>query len=675
MKNDQPTNDNNNASLVVADSPTSTDNQLSHSSDPIEGEISLAALLKLPEPLQNEALRWQAALLPLLGKENKKGRGAKLAAIAEQFKCKPGWARKKFDRFEEKGLAGLINRRAAGSDFWETGEEKIGLSSEDQETLRTYCESNQRGNEAAIRKMREDWLVGTIRTNAPLDAVTGYPRGWSERNLARYAPDELSLAAARQGRSATDSKRSLVYTTRRDLYVGEYYLFDDIWHDHYVRLLDTRQLGRPLEFHGLDLASAYKMCWGMRLRRAVPDGKGGTKMESLKVEDFRFLLAGFLLTHGYNPRGTTLVVEHATTAIDEKTERILSIASNGAIKVERGGMQGASVHAGQYAGRAKGNFRIKAALESLGNLIHNECAFLPGQAGKDRQHAPEQLHGLLKHEDALLWAMSQMPEQRLQWIQWETCTLQQFQIFAAELYARINDRKEHRLEGWDERYVPDRRTGDMRRMSPLEVWRPGSRYLKPVRPHVAAMIVGTEGGKERTVRNGEIEINSCAISGDPVRFEAHQLQPRGKYLCVLNPFDTTLNVYDADNRYVATLQRITVPSRNNVDAVHEQCGRAEKALAQQVAPMRRRAMRQAQLKAGRHRTNLRVTDLSRPFTADEKAAEKERRALTAPMTAFLAGDGSDPYAEDAAVAAQVADEAPEQIEDEAPVVAPMEAFL
>jgi hypothetical protein len=668
----------NNALTIQNDSPTSTT-----LTDADANEISLAVLAKLPEPLRNEALKWQEHLMPVLAQ--KKGRGAALEKIAKQMNCSTKWARKKFDRFRDRGFAGLIDRRAAGSEFWETGDEKVGLSIADQETLREYCEKYQRNSEPGIRAMREDWLAGKITADAPFDVATGYPRGWSERNLARYAPSEIELAAARQGRSATDSKRSLVYTTRRELYVGQYYLWDDIWHDHYVNLLATRQTGRPLEFHGLDLASAYKMCWGMRLRRAVPDGKGGTKMESLKVEDFRFLLAGFLLSHGYNPRGTTLVVEHATTQIDEKIEKILHIASNGAITVERGGMQGAAAHAGQYAGRSKGNFRIKAALESLGNLMHNEFGFLPGQAGKDRQHAPEQLHGLLKHNDALLWAMSQLPEQRLQWIEWDLCTLQQFQIVADEIYARINQRTKHDLEGWDERYVPDRRTGKMRRMSPLEVWRPGCRQLRPIKPHVAAMIVGTEGGETRTVRNGEIEITSCEISGDPIRFAAHQLQPRGKYLCVLNPFDTSVNVYDASERYVATLQRIAVPGRNRVEAVHRECGRAEKALVEQLAPMRRRAMKQAQLKGGRHNHNARVFDTSRPFTEDEKLDASERKALTAPMTAFLAEDGTDPYGNDAA--SSPVDSEIEQIigtindgeviscDDDAPRIASMEEFV
>jgi hypothetical protein len=639
---------------------------------------STQALASLSPALQEEALNWQAALLPILG--DKKKRGLHLELIARKFGVSPKTARKKFDRFRSHGLAGLINRREAGSDFWEV-DEKVGLSFEDQETLRTYCEGNQRGSEAAIRKMRHDWQFGNITTQTALDVSTGYPRGWSERNLARYAPDELELAAARQGRSATDAHRSLVYTTRKNLYVGQYFLFDDIWHDHYCNLLATRQTGRPLEFHGLDLASAYKMCWGMRLRREVADGKGGTKMESLKVEDFRFLLAGFLLSHGYNERGTTLVVEHTTTQIDERVERLLSIASGGAIKVERGGMQGAAVHAGQYAGRSKGNFRIKAALESLGNLMHNEFAFLPGQTGKDRQHSPEQLHGLLKHNDALLWALSQISEQRAQWIQWDLCTLQQFQIVASEVYARINARTKHDLEGWDERYVPDRQTGRMRRMSPLEVWRPGSRALKPIQPHVAAMIVGTAGGKERPVRKGEIAFMNSEISGDLLRFDARQLPSRSSYLCVLNPFDPrSLMLFNAKEQYVATLPRINVPDRDRVDAVHQECGRAEKALLERLTPLRRRAMAQARLKAGRHNHNAKVLDTSRPFTADEKLEAQERKALTAPMTAFLAEDGSDPYAVaeeiPVVVDARIVNDAQDcDGDDEAPVIASMEDFI
>jgi hypothetical protein len=658
---------------------TSTTTDLSNLSP-----VTLAALAALDHDLQKEVLDWHAALLPI--QLDKRKRGENLGAIAALFKVSPKTARKKFDRFCKYGVAGLINRRAAGSEFWTT-EEPVGLSIQDKEELRRWCETYQRNNKAAIREMRRQWKLGSIATDTALNPETGYPRGWTERNLARHAPDEISLAAARQGRSATDAYRSLTYTTRRELYVGQYYLFDDIWHDHYCNLLATRQTGRPLEFHGLDLASAYKMCWGMRLRREVADEKnGGTKMESLKTEDFRFLLASFLFTHGYNPRGTTLVVEHATTAIDERVEQLLAIASGGLIKVERGGMVGAAAHAGQYAGRAKGNFRIKAALESLGNLIHNEFAALPGQTGKDRQHAPEQLHGLLKHNDALLWALSKITPERAQWLQWDFCTLQQFQLIAQEVYARINAREDHNLEGWDERYVPDRYTGKMRRMSPYEVWTPGARHLRPIGPEIAAMIIGKDGGKERPVRKGEIAMTNSEISGDPLRFDAHHLPPRATYLCVLNPFDTKrLTLFDAKGGYVTTLNRIDVPSRDDMEALQRSTGRAEKALNDMLLPMRRRAMKQARAKRDRHNFNAQVIDTSRPFTAAEKLEADERRALTVPITDFMTENGEDPYAP-SDVPAHAADpfaadpndrdEHVDSGDDDAPVViASMEDFI
>jgi hypothetical protein len=586
-------------------------------------EISTELLASLPEAIQKDALDWEKRFIPL--EAQKKGRVAALQALADKHDVPFKTVAKKFYRYLECGFAGLIDRRAAGPEFWNV-EERIGLSHADQELVKTYCERYQRNNEAALDALRRAWKKGEVETDKPLDVQTGYPRGWSKRNLARYAPSEFELKAAREGRSAAAGHRPLVYTTRRDLYVGQYFLYDDIWHDHEVNLLATQQRGRPLEFHGLDLASGYKHCWGVRVRREV-DGVH----ESLKTADFRFLLAGSLFTDGYHPRGTTIVLEHGTTTIPEELQWLITRATNGAIKFELGGMQGAAAHAGQYAGRSKGNFRIKAALESLGNLIHNELAYLPGQTGKDRQHCPEEQHGLRKHNDALLLALSQLPPERIEWIQWPLCSLQQFKVVLQELYARINARTEHDLEGWDERYVPDRATGRMRRMSPAEFWNQGRRALQTISPETAALIIGTANGKERQIRNGMIELKNSEISGDPLRFDAHQLPPRGKYLTVLNPFDTRrLTCFDAKGRYVATLDRLQSVCRSNVQALHESCGRAAKIEAEMLAPLRRRAMGQAQKKRAMHLNNARAIDLTKPFTAEEKAiSTRDRTRLRA----------------------------------------------
>ena len=240
---------------------------------------------------------------------------------------------------------------------------------------------------------------------------------------------------------------------------GSRRLWDDIWHDHEVNDLDQRKGGRPLEFHWLDLKAAYKGGWGNRVRTETEAGHIG-----LKSADFRFLLASTLRNEGYHPLGTTEIVEHGTAAIPDEIEALLFGATDGLIKVGRGGMEGAVAHAGQYAGRAKGNFKFKAALESLGNLIHNEMGYLPAQVGMDRDHCPEEMHGggrlidaetgkpvakygLRKYNDALLMAISQLPEERLQFLQWPLCTLQQFRMLCEEIYGRINGRTWHRARG------------------------------------------------------------------------------------------------------------------------------------------------------------------------------------------------------------------------------------
>ena len=173
-------------------------------------------------------------------------------------------------------------------------------------------------------------------------------------------------------------------------------------------------------------------------------------------------------------------------------------------------------------------------------------------------------------------------------------------------------------------------------MSPAEVWNQGRRQLRPITPETAAMIIGTDGGKERQIRSGMIELRDSEVSGDPLRFDAHLLPPRGKFLTVLNPFDTRrLTCFDARGRYVATLDRLHSVSRADTEGVARSCGRAAKIEAEMLAPMRQRAMRQATKKRAMHVNNARVLDLSRPFTAEEKIADQRRRDNTAPMSAFL----------------------------------------
>ena len=213
------------------------------------------------------------------------------------------------------------------------------------------------------------------------------------------------------------------------MWVGSHYLFDDLWHDLYCNNLDTLQAGRPLEFHALDLFTANKFAWGTKIRLERQDGT----MEGLNEREMRLLLAYMLRCHGYSLRGTALVVEHGTAAIRSDVEAMLYDLTGGLITVERGSIKksGLATAAHQYAGRTKGNFRIKAALESYGNLIHNETAFLLGQTGMDVAYRPEQTHGLLKENDALLTAISQLHPEQIELLRLPLLTIQQLPYAAS----------------------------------------------------------------------------------------------------------------------------------------------------------------------------------------------------------------------------------------------------
>ena len=587
-------------------------------------------LATLPTRAREEFHFWRSHLEPLLSLD--RGVSRAITDLSRSISQSEGTIRKKFYAVKKSGWAALIDRRFCGPSAWNRrADSSTTLSLADKELLKTYCERYQRSSAVAIRALRGDWVKGLVTTSTAISPETGFPYGWTERNLTRHIPTRFELKNARIGRSAAASERQLVYTTRANLWVGSHYLFDDMWHDHFVNHLDQRKSGRPLEFHALDLYSANKFAWGMRVRTEREDGT----MDGLKEADMRFLLAHVLGSFGYSPLGTTLVVEHGTAAIRSDLEAFLADESGGLISVARSGMEGAAAAAHQYAGRAKGNFRFKAALETLGNLIHNEMAALPGQTGKDTDHRPEQLDGLLKANDALLRAIAYLPPERVEMLRWPLLSIQQFQVIASEIYQRINDRTDHELEGWDMHYVPDLRRGGMRRKSPNEVWRPGARQLTRLRPQAVASILLPDMGEERSVRRGMIETRDGAISGDVLRYDARLLSEGERYATILNPYaPDAIWAFDAAGRFVAACPRITSVDRADLSAVQEACGRAAKAEAEALAPFRARHLKEAREKAARARHNASVVS-GAPITSEERAKARLLREIGGQADALL----------------------------------------
>jgi hypothetical protein len=634
-------------------------------------KASASALLSLVPDQLGDVYAWQRAL-EAEAAQPAGGRGLRLVALGERMHVAAKTARKYFDGYLREGMGYLVDARTCPA-LWQTRDgQGGGLSAQDRDLAALWAGKFLRSSAEAMRVMRKCWhrqqvpedlaLRGlTVPVTAtPIDSGTGYPVGWSVENLCRSLRDKkFDMAAARRGRTAAAEHRPLVYTTRAKLRVGQVRQWDDMWHDFEVADYARASRGRPLEFHGLDLASGYLFDFGFRLRVQREDGSH----DSLKDADFRFLLAASYATTGYLPEGTTEVIEHKTTNVSEGIERLLHDATGGAIQFVRGGIQGASALDSQFAGRAKGNFHVKAALESLHNLIHNATSALPAQTGKDRNQTPEWMHdggrlvekdgrplrsaGLLKETDALLAAVRVIPPELAEQIEFGMLTRAQAMSVLQRIYAEIHGETDHKLEGWDMNWVPDGR-GGMRRMSRGEVYRRGRGALRPLDMETIALLLSADGfleqhGEERIVRKRMITLEDCELSGDKLRFDADAAGvPDGaKFMTVLNPFaPDALWIFDANGSFVASLPRKWKVDAGDLDAIHRAAGQAHSLEVKMLEEPRRRDASEAKLRIARQSHNTALLGGNTP------ADKARRRAMAGLDSGALLNAGTADEAEE-----------------------------
>ncbi len=496
------------------------------------------------------------------------------------------------------------------------------------------CEQNQRACKPAFRELCRQWMAGMELPGLGVRRADQHdlPRGLSYANLMRHAPTKFELSARRQGRSAAAAFRPLVLSTRAGLQCGQFYMFDDLWHDHKVNFLGVNKAAmRPLELCALDVFSACKVTWGM-VPMLLNDDDGAR--ETIRSRHMRFLLADILGRIGYRGDGTTLMVEKGTATISEDMAKLLADATDGAVKVDRNGIEGAAAFAGVYDGRGKGNSRFKAALESHHNLVHNEFALLAGQMGRNRDECPEELAGRDAHNSALIKACAALPPDRAALLRLPFIPYEQFLEIAAFVYARINERTDHKLEGWEEAHLTvnefrlladspwspmarllelpahERAAVDVvlsqpgyvrcRRKSPAEVWQGGRQGLCKLRPQFLLALLGEELGVERRVQDDHlIDFQDRTLGPGIFRYVAEVHTPDGRtellkpgetYLTHVNPFNPTAMVVSRLTTQGAQLlgvaRRWETVRKDDTEALHRQMGAAahiEKELLKPVA--------------------------------------------------------------------------------------------
>lgn len=584
----------------------------------------LDAWALLPEAERNDVRRWATALA-----EIKPPIVEALRRLAGTLGVSYSCARARYYAWLAAGRNALVlvNRSRVREGKTELTPEFL------TEWHRRFCE-NQRNARAAHRKLMRDYRAGVPIPGLPAgwNRNGEPPVGWSYSNLMKHQPAPYVATAMRIGRTAAADHRPLVYTTRENLWVGSHYLFDDLWHDQMVNVLDTLQTGRPLEFHALDLYSACKIGWGFRVRTENVDTG---KMEGLRGEHMRWLLACVLMEKGYHAyRGTVFGVERGTAAVPVDLEDLVYQLTNGMVTVDRSRMTGDPAFVGQYAGKSKGNFRFKAALESLGNLVHNELADTAGQTGLSVDRRPEELHGLLAHNDDLVAAMMALAKTRPDLAVQLRAPLMTHTAFAElliEVYGRINRRTDHRLEGWGRLVVPAEDGTRMRRMSPWEVWSRGRAELTRIPESSAAMLMWKEAlATERRVSRRMIEVWQKELGPDPVRYDALRLRDGEVYATLINPFSPrTLWVFDAKGAFVAALPAIERADRADRESMQRAFGRAahaERVLMDELAPVAAEITRQRTEDARHNAAILAAAGLAGPAGAGRRLAARAAAA-------------------------------------------------
>jgi hypothetical protein len=614
-----------------------------------------AEFMRLPAEVRKEVSAWIEELSAITAPIQQN-----LARVAARMGVSRATARRKYYAWlKQKDWTAIVQRPTP---------RQRRLDPELIEFWKTLCEQNGRKFLTAHRALVRMWRSGQHLPGVDnsLSRQT-LPPGLSYENLMRYRPSQFEITSTRIGRNAAADFRPLVFTTRVGLNVGQYYVFDDIWHDFKVITLGQRRPMRLLQLHAHDLFSGCQFARGLKPR--LEDEATGRSI-GLTEDEMMFLVAHVLDTHGYRADGCTFLVEHGTAAVREDLERALHDLTGGKLTINRSGIQGAAAFAGQYAGRSKGNFRLKASLESLGNLIHNETANLlqfPGQTGSNsRVNLPEELHGRERHADALLKAMVALPPERASLLRLPVLEVNQARWLVEEIMERINSRTDHELEGWLEAglTVTDfelpgvgRLTGaavlaldDLKRsavlaaaspiarkLSPREVFARGARALTRFRPDQTARLLHTRAGRE--VRVGEdrlIEFLDQNISPSPLRYLAHHFPVGEKFEVVVNPFaPQTAHLFDARGAWVGVVDAWQKIRRDDVQGLHEQMGRAAKIERELLTPVAARGaeLTRKRLEAAQH--NARVLDLTQPLTPAEQEAAQFIRANGATAAAEL----------------------------------------
>mgnify|MGYP003131412609 CR=1 FL=1 len=562
------------------------------------------------------------------------------------------------------------------------GNGQSGLPPAFVEFWRGLCERHQRKSYTAWKELLGEWarwrrgddsatIPGYVHPPAPQKGKA-YPVGWSYKNLNKHAPEEYELVAARQGRNKMRSKFvPKVLTTRANLLPGQYYLFDDVWHDVAVNVLGQEKSVRPIELGAMDLFSGMRPMWMMK--PILEDLKGHRHM--LLENETLYLTAALLRQQGYRPEGTALIMERGTATIrGGDFEQKLSDLTGGAVRIEKGGIEGAPTMAGEYAARAKGNPRFKAALESFHNLMHNRMDMLPGQVGLNPEHTPQEHYRMQLRNNHLLKALQTLADDgkldAVRGLRFDLLEYHQFTRIAGMVYERIHDDPDHSLEGWEdaglvtaewrlsreqpfatlEDATPDQlaiireycqKTEGLtrhRKMTRREAWNQRAKGLRKLSAPAMAALLVDKVGIERTVNDeGCFVFQDKKYSSGQYHFLARVKGMNGdletplkrgeKYMTVWNPLiPDELHVIDAKGQYMGLCPSMGRADKADQESIFRSIGKVRAIESEMLRPLQARGREILRTRLEDGEANARLIDPDTVANLEMAARSKKRNA-------------------------------------------------
>lgn len=454
------------------------------------------------------------------------------------------------------------------------------------------------------------------------------PAGVSLRGLQRLC--KMHAKELKRARFGNMAVRDLpVLTTRVGMLPGQLYEFDDVDHDNFV--LWGGQQVRVKELGIIDYASGCRFHWGQipAFKRVEDD-----KRQSLNRKMALMFLAYVLRYIGIHKDGAVLVMEHGTATLSKDKVALLEGWGGGMIKVRMGGIKGGEQKfLGGYRGRGHGNPMTKGAVEQSNRATHDWLSLLPGQTGTDRKE-PAVTYGLTMDVKKLIADEEKLRQLgRIDLAEKLRMPILRFVDFVEYLrvvYALINGRTDHQLEGWGDKvaveyelagqWLPEQAfakdPGQLamlkmlvsngsanvreRKLSPTEVWERGEKDLVKIPLALYVDLIGDERDFGRRVRvdRGMITVRDQYINGgEPITYLAkvkgvegsRHLSDGDEYRVIMNPYATTeIVVMDEDGSIMGVAPEWTRVTPLDEEELYKRVGKASSLKTRDQAAQRAR---------------------------------------------------------------------------------------